>query len=143
MTLADVRPGLRALLLANANIAAIVGTRVYPVILPQGIKLDSIVYTRILESEPYHYVGPSGLIIARFQIDAWSESADRATVLGNLIKEHIGGFSGQVSYGSASPADYVIVEGVFLVSGGDDYDSESFMHRRRADYNIVYKDRNA
>ena len=143
MTLADIRPGLSSLLLANASIAAIVGTRVFPVILPQGVVSDSIVYSRILENESYHYVGASGLIIARFQIDAWSSSADRANTLGDLIKEHIGGFSGQLSYGTASPQDYVIVEGIFMLTGGDDYDGENKMYRRRRDYSLVYKDRNA
>lgn len=141
--LADIRPGLRTLILSNGQIAAIVGTRVYPVLLPQGVTADSIVYNRITESESYRYVGPSGLVIARIQIDAWSQSVGQANALGDLIKEHIGGFSGQLAYGSSSPSDYVNVQGIFLINGDEDYDSVAALYRRRRDYNIVYEDRNA
>ncbi len=143
MTLADIRPGLRTLLLANANIVAAVSNRIYPVILPQGVVEDSIVYNRISESESSHYVGPTGLILMRVQIDALSQSIDSASAIADLIKEHITGFSGTISYGSNSPQSYVRVQGIFLLGGDEDYFNESTMYRRSRDYNIIFGDRNA
>lgn len=143
MTLADIRPGIYSLLLSNAQIVARVADRVYPVVLPQGTTLDSIVYNRVVENESYHYVGPSGLVVARIQIDAWSQTPDGASELGDLIKEHIGGFSGQVAYGASSPSDYVRIQGIFLLSGDEDFDLESNLYRKRRDYSFVYADRNA
>lgn len=143
MTLADVRPGLRELLLSNAAISTIVGgTRVYPVILPQGVVDDSIVYNRITETESSHFAGPTGLILMRMQIDALSRTADQASRLADLIKEHITGFSGIVGYGSSSPRDYVWMQGIFLLGGDDDYFNDTKLYRRRRDYNIVFGDRN-
>jgi hypothetical protein len=143
MTLIDIRPGIFNLLLSNAQIVARVVDRVYPVVLPQGMTLDSIVYNRVVENESYHYVGPSGLVVTRVQIDAWSMTPDGASELGDLIKEHLGGFSGQVSYSSNSPSEYVRIQGIFLLSGDEDYEQESGLYRRRRDYSFIYADRNA
>ncbi len=79
----------------------------------------------------------------RMQIDALSQSIDRASTLADLIKEHISGFSGIVSYGSNSPQSYVWVQGIFLLSGDEEYFDDSAMYRRRRDYNIIFGDRNA
>ena len=142
MTLVDLRPGLFSLLSSDPAIAARVSDRIYPVVLPQGMTLDSVVYNRIVENESYHYTGSSGLVTARMQIDAWSKTPDGANELGDLIKERLSGFSGQVSYSVNSPAEYVRIQGVFLLSGDEDYDSESALYRRRRDYSFVYADRN-
>jgi hypothetical protein len=138
--LVDLRPGLRNYLLSNASIAAMVGTRIYPVIAQQGIRDDLIVYNTISEIEGYHFRGPSGLVLSRYQIDAWSQSATRAAQLADLIKEHLGGASGAWSYGGSSPNDFVNVQGVFLQTGDTDYDNEVQMYRNRRDYMIAYED---
>jgi hypothetical protein len=138
--LVDLRPGLRNYLLSNASIAGMVGTRIYPVIAQQGIRDDLIVYNTISEIEGYHFSGATGLVLARYQIDAWSQSAGRAARLADLIKEHLGGASGQWTYSGDSPSDYVIVQGVFLQTGDTDYDDEAMMYRTRRDYTIAYED---
>lgn len=143
MTLVDIRPGLYNLLLSNAQIVAKVTDRVYPIVLPQGEIRDSIVYNRVVENESYHFTAPSGLMVVRIQIDAWSKTQDGASELGDLIKEHLGGFSGQVSYSANSPSDFVRIQGIFLLSGDEDYDNESSLYRRRRDYSFIYADRNA
>ncbi|MBV5268975.1 MAG: DUF3168 domain-containing protein, partial [Afipia sp.] len=77
----DLRPALRSFLLADAGIAAIVGTRVFPIKIPQGTppKVSSIVYTRISGAGVYHMGGDSGLAMPRYQLDAWAPTADAAT----------------------------------------------------------------
>src|SRR4029434_1016941 len=138
--LVDLRPGWRNYLLTDSNIAAMVGTRIYPVIAQQGIRDDLIVYNTISEIEGYHFTGPSGLVLARYQIDAWSVSAGRAARLADLLKERLGGAAGAWSYSSNSPNDVVIVQGVFLQTGDTDYDDEVQMYRNRRDYTIAYED---
>lgn len=141
--LIDIRPALFNLLNSNSDINARVSGRIYPVVLPQGTALDSIVYNRVVENESYHYMAPSGLVVVRMQIDAWSPTPDGASELGDLIKEQLGGFSGQVAYSANSPSDYVRIQGIFLLSGDEDFDLDSSMYRRRRDYSIIYADRNA
>ena len=110
--LVDARPALRALILSNPDIAAIVGDRVFPVVLPQGEIRDSIVYHRITETETYHYKGPSWLMQTRFQIDSLSRSTDAAARLANLVHETISGFAGVITFGG-SPGEDCFVQGVF------------------------------
>ncbi len=139
MTLVDVRFGLVELLTSNASIQAIVAGRVFPVNMRQGETRDSIVYTRVTELESYEYDGPSGLVAARFQFDVWSQSADDAQLLADLVKECLGGFAGQIQL---DPPDYVKVQGIFLINGRDDYDGAAAMHRMSRDYFVWYEDRN-
>lgn len=148
MSLVDIRYGIFELLTSNASINAIVTadgkSRIYPVVMKQGETRDSIVYTRITEFEQYHMIAPTGLVSARFQFDAWSKSADNAQVLADLIKEQLGGYSGQIDLDTASPPNnFVAVRGIFLVNGRDDFDPASLMHRMSRDYFIWYADRNA
>ena len=142
MTLMDVRPGLRAWLIADNAISTLVSSRIYPVQLPQGITQTSIVYHRISEIEGYNYGGPIGLIATRFQIDAYSQSIDDAATLADAIKERIGGFAGAMTFGPDSPPqDYVNVQGIFFSNGREDFDNESKFYRVSRDYIIWYEDR--
>ena len=140
MTLVDVRLGLRSLMLSDPSIStAVGGVRIYPVVLPQGITADSIVYNRITEFESLTMERPSGLVSARYQIDAWSKSVDSATVLANLVKEVVGGYRGQIALGS----DHVNVQLIEVINGRDDFDGVTFMYRVSKDYFVWYEERNA
>ena len=131
------------LLTSNASINGIVAGRIFPVKMKQGETRDSIVYNRITELETYEMLGPSGLVSARFQFDAWSRSADNAMLLANLVKEQFGGFAGQIMFDPPSPSNYVNVQLVELINGRDDYDNEAQMYRMSRDYSVWYGDRNA
>lgn len=132
----DIRPALRAFLLADAGIAAVVGARVYPIKIPQGVNLACIVYTRISGRGDYHHGGPSGLAMPRFQIDAWAPTGDAATALANLIKDRINGYRGVMGTDPAS----VTVQGVFLLDEREDYDDAVRMSRMSRDYAIDYEE---
>jgi hypothetical protein len=139
LTLVDVRFGLVELLSSNASINAIVAGRIFPVKMQQGETRDSIVYNRITELETYKMDGPSGLLSTRYQFDAWSQSADSAVVLADLVKEQLGGFSGRIMF---DPPNYVNVLGIFLINGRDDWDNLALMYRVSRDYYVWYQDRN-
>jgi len=141
MSIVDLRAGLRNYILSNSAIAAMVSDRVFPVKVKDGVRDDCIVYFRSTELETYNFIAPSGLVTARMQIDSWSQSADRSFRLADLVKEHLGGFSGNMSYGGSSPNDFVTVQGIFILSGFEDFDQESKLYRTSRDYGIVYEDR--
>lgn len=142
MTLVDVRAGLRALLLGDAQISTAVGaTRIYPVVLPQGMKLDSIVYTRVSGQGDVTNDGPSWLVRSRVQVDAWSQQMSSAVRLANLVKERIEGFRGPYSYGSNSPPDEIIFRGVFLENELDSYDDAAGLYRMSRDYSVWFAER--
>jgi len=138
--LVDLRPGLRTYLLGSSEIAAMVSGRVFPVRMSEGNRLDCVVFIRVLDNESYTMQSPSHLIGSRFQIDSWSQDQDRAARLGDLVKERLGGASGVWPYGASSPTDVVIVQGVFLQTGFEDFDEEAQLYRVSRDFIIWYED---
>jgi hypothetical protein len=144
MSLADIRLGLVAFLLADASISASVQSTahdlgVYPIRLPQGRVKPSIVYSRISGVGDHHNEGPTGLARPRIQIDAWAQKADQASILADQVKARIDGFKGSMVYGNAGAE--VIVQGVFFDSEREDYDDGAKLYRASRDYLIWFEER--
>ena len=139
MTLKDLRPGLRAFLLADAQISAMVGgERVHGVKLPAGIMVGpSIVYSQISETTDHTMDGPSGLVTSRYQFDAWAESSDEAHRLGFLVKDRLDGYRGPMG----SDDTLVEVQGVFAEDARANYDSNADLHRLSRDFFIAHEER--
>ena len=142
MTIADLRVGLRAYLLDDAAISAAVGgARIYPIQLPQGQKLASIVYARIYGQGDHHMVGPSGLNRVRVQVDCWAMTADVADLLARQVKERLDGYRGAMLWGDESPADAIVVQGIFYDSEREDWDDAAQMYRSSKDYIVWFAER--
>jgi hypothetical protein len=140
--LADVRPALRANLLADGTIStAVGGTRIHPTVLPQGVKASSLVFNVISEITDHTTQGASGLVMVRVQIDAYAQTTDAADALARAVKERIDGFSGEWTYGSSSPPDTVEIQGVFSDTARTDYQSETELFRVSRDYRIHFSER--
>jgi hypothetical protein len=147
VTIKDIRPALVEYLYDDPAIYAVVGggatkdsggRRIYPMLLQQGQKQPSIVYSTISGEGDHHMQGPSGLARPRIQIDAWAQTADAATSLANLIKSRIDGFQGEIAYGSSSPQSTVKVRGIFFAGDRDLYDDVAKMYRVSRDYFIWF-----
>ena len=108
----DLRPALRAFLLADTGVAAVVGVRVFPSVMPQGVTAPSLVYHRISAFGDHHMQGASGYAVARWQLTAWSERLDDAEALANLVKYRLDGYRGTMGTGLAA----VKVQGAFFES---------------------------
>jgi hypothetical protein len=131
----DIRPALTAFLLADAGIAAAVGTRVYPVRLPQGTAAASVVYNRISAIGDHTMQGASGLARPRIQIDCWAPTHDAATALANLVKDALDGFRGPMGNG-------VQVQGAFFDSERDlPFDDDGKLYGVSRDYLVWYEER--
>ncbi len=98
----DLRPALRAFILADAAIAAVVGVRVFPSVMPQGVTATSLVYHRVSAFGDHHMQGPSGYAVNRWQIAAWSESLDAAEAVANLVKFRLDGYRGAMGAGAGA-----------------------------------------
>lgn len=137
----DLRPGLFAFLRDDAAIGPLVTAggiaRIYPVRLPQGIKLASIVYARISGQGDYVMTGPSGLVRPRYQLDSWAPTIDAASTLADLIKGALDGFTGAIGTG----ANAVEVQGVFIADEREDYDDIAQMYCVSRDFFIHHEER--
>ncbi len=135
--------GLRSYLLANASIAAIVGTQVYPLRLPQKVNVTppsgAIVLTRVDDIGEAHLRGPNALSRARIQVDAWAKQFDDAVELGSLVRQRIDGYSGTWTDG-ASPASLIRVQAILSDSESDFTEEEiqGGLYRQSTDYMVTY-----
>ncbi len=142
MSLIDIRPALRALLLANSELSTVVGgERIYPGQMPQGERSSSIVYSEVSDVGDYTLDGPTGLARPRYQVTAWAKTADAAAALGLLIKQVLDGYRGTVSFGAHSPQDTVVVRGVFMDASRDLYDDAAKLHGKARDFIIWFAER--
>lgn len=141
MTLADPRVGLRAYMLDDAGIAALVADRVYAVIARQGQREPHIVVHRISGVGDHHMQGPSGLTQSRVQIDCYALDLDVASTLANLVKERLDGFHGSILWGEDSPAEAIVVQGIFFAGIGEDYHDATQLYRVRPDFLVWYSER--
>jgi hypothetical protein len=126
----DIRKALRSFLLADSAIVAVVVDRIYALKIPQGGVPPSIVVTRVSGPGDYHLAGPSGLISARIQVDAWGVTADAATTLANLVKDRLDGYRGTMGTGG----NIITVHGVFVADLREDYDDDAELYRSGRDY---------
>lgn len=86
---------LRAHLLANSGVAAIVGVRVYAVILPQIPTLPCITYQQITGARS-HTLDGAASPHPLFQIDCWGEGFEQANLLGDAVSSCLDGFRGSL-----------------------------------------------
>lgn len=114
---------INTLLLENADVAAIVGDRIYPVFIPQNITGPFIVYKVITQLPDRHLVSASTLQHVRIQIDCYAQNDDGVQssygvvkTLANTVRLALDGFRGNVVLPSS---DTVHIDSMSLADGTD------------------------
>ena len=83
--MADIGKGLRTYLVGKSSVTDLVGTRIYPAVLPQSATLPACVYS-VISSVPNDCIaGSSGSVTASVQVDVYSDSH----ITSNNIAEQI------------------------------------------------------
>lgn len=80
---------LFAALSANTALAAIVATRIYPIILKEGSTFPALTYQRISSPAEHSLQGRSGLSTVRLQITCWADSFSAVASLKAAVREAI------------------------------------------------------
>jgi hypothetical protein len=96
-----IRSDLRAYLLADDGIADLVGTRIYPVVLPQGASRPAITYARISGGHSHNIDRATGSAIPTFEIDCWGDTFDEVDELAEALRQAMQGF-GPGTFGSTA-----------------------------------------
>lgn len=89
-----IEADLRAYLIAQPAITSLVGTRVYPMTLPQGAVFPAITYQRVGGAPEFSHDGGSDVARARMQLDCWSTTYGDAASLGLAVKQALSGYRG-------------------------------------------------
>lgn len=89
-----VEEGLYAYLAAHAGLSALIGTRLYPVTLPQTPTLPAVIYQRVSGPEVYSHQGFSNLVTPRFQFDCRGLTYASAKAVAAQVKAALRGYKG-------------------------------------------------
>lgn len=97
---------VRSFILGDATVAALIGTRFYPIKAPQGATYPLVTMQKIVALEQLHLRG-TGPFDTQYQIDAWAKESGVAFTasqeLAGAIRRRIDGFAGnRSSVGSPS-----------------------------------------
>jgi len=133
--MAEIEASLVAHLKATAGIAALVSTRVYGMVIPQGATLPCVVITRI--STPRTLTmdtsGATGdLTSPRFQFDAWSETHASSFAISKAIRAAMNGATGSIGSGATTTTIRASLENQYAPT----WEPEAELYRGRSEFII-------
>ncbi len=126
---------LRTFLLQDSTLGGLIGTKIYPIVLPQDPIFPAITYQWISGDRLYSLSGPSGLSGPRIQFDCWAKTYAASEGLFEALRKRLDGYRGQM--GSAPGHT---VQGVFFANEVDLYEAEIDVYRRSVDFMIHYEE---
>lgn len=71
-SVAEVEVALRTLLLETPEVAALVGDRIAPLMLPEEASLPALTYVVVFDNPDEHQEGASGISTTNIQFSAWA-----------------------------------------------------------------------
>lgn len=126
MTIAET---IRAKLIANPALSALVGARIYPLKLPQNPTYPAITYQRVAGD----YQGDIGVHSPDFQFDCWASGYTEAE---NLTRALINALDRE----SWRTGNHEIIKCTLNRTPLDLYDSVVNKHRVSLDFSILYRE---
>jgi len=126
-----VEEAFRALIVSDPVVSGLIGSRLYPIQLPQKPTLPAVVYTVISDPRVYSMKGPSGLSYTRFQLDVYGKTYEGTKAAFEAIDRKIGGFRGMFAG--------VNINSIVLEDPGpqDGYEDDLAVYSRTADYRVA------
>lgn len=119
---------IRALLLADPGVAALVGPRVYPNALPLNATMPAVTLQEISGNQDVNQDGPSDPSETRIQIDCWARDMAVAAAVREAIKVKLNGFAGL--------AAGMPLHGVFLAGKRTSYELDTKLHGASMDFMV-------
>ena len=126
----SIEQGLYAHLSSHAGLTALVGDRIYPLVLPQKVALPAVVYQRISLWQTYTHNGAS-LARPRFQNTCVGRTYAEAHDVAAQVRDALSGYRGMM--GS------VAVEAAFIDNEREDYEPETDSYIRQVDVIIWHR----
>jgi hypothetical protein len=117
---------VRACLVANAEVAALVASRIYALKLPQPPTLPAVTYQRISAQRDHTLSGPSGLVRSRVQIDAWGRTYSEAKSVADAVRRALAHF------------EDATVQAALITSDRDLFEDEVNTYRISSDWIIWF-----
>jgi hypothetical protein len=119
-----------------SGLSALVGDRIYPLKLPQGVILPAVTYQRISTPRVItHDQGTGGLAMPRFQFSAYDDGYSSVKAVIKQIREALNGYKG-----TPGGTDTVLVHGAFAEDEQDFDDPDSGLYWSTIDFFIYHQE---
>lgn len=144
MSYAGIETAIYSLLIADTDVSSFVGSKVYPVVIPQDSTTKAntypcVSYKRTGTERQFTLEGNSGLATASIDIEVYSTSYSEVKELAKLVRVAM------LSFIATSTADHLI-DGCFLNDEQDNYyfdvtvEGKSGIYSVTLLYSIVYQE---
>lgn len=92
-----IERALRQRLLETQEITQIVGSKVFPIMLPEKVTLPALVFGRVsTEGSRLSHSGTTGIVTSGFEIGCIAKDVEVAKRLARLVRSAFSGFSGSI-----------------------------------------------
>ena len=137
-----IHEGIYATLSGNAGVSAIVGTRIYPVVMPQTAYTESskkpcIVYRFDSRLRQVRFSGTDTLVDGSLVIECYAVTRIEASELADAVRSALVDYNGTMT-GTGSPVSSNRVQGIFLESENETFYPEPGVFIVTQDYRIWY-----
>lgn len=130
--MADIEAVLYAKLIADSGLSALIGTRVYPNVIPQNATLPAIAYQRISTRQTVSHSGPSNLYRPRFQFTAVSTTYANVKAVAGALRDALNGLTDEAT---TPPLGVALMD-----NETDGFTDASDLYSVRQDYFIWFKE---
>jgi len=96
MAVDKVEKVIYSVLANDGNVSGLVATRIYPMLVPQGVAMPAIVYEQLTGPREHTMDGPFGMAGPVFNINCWSASYSQARTLADYVRIALDGYKGTV-----------------------------------------------
>jgi len=120
---------LVAYLLNHAGLTALIGNRLYPLMMPEGTALPAVVYQRVSGMREYQFGAYSGMERPRISFSCWGENYGQAKQVASELK---------TAMQAKTDSDPTIT--AFVVTETDDFDTDTGYYRVIVDFMVWHNE---
>lgn len=131
-----IEDAIYSILSADPAVAGVVGTRIFPVMMPEQVGYPALSFQTISADEFHTLDRSSGLVHQRLQIDAWGNRYRDVKLLQKKVRDVL-----EATYGYFDgPNGPVNINGILREDERDSYEKETRTYRCGQDFLIFYND---
>ncbi|MEW5921568.1 MAG: DUF3168 domain-containing protein [Bacillota bacterium] len=130
-----IEEALYAYLSSHVGLTALVGSRIYPLVMPQGTTLPAVTFSKVSGPRVHAMQHDAGLAYPRFQVSCWGSTYKQAKEVAAQVRAALQDFKGTM--GGPGGAE---VSGVFLEDETDLYEPNTQIYHVALDFIIWHNE---